>query len=93
MKRVIVDYKKLTSNILNLLAEEYPSGIDSTDVITFKNSKNETVEAVEVRTDDTIYLVKVGVKLDKALQEFIDDDEDTDTDFDVSGESLEFEED
>lgn len=80
MKRVIVDYKKLTSNILNLLAEEYPSGIDSTDVITFKNSKNETVEAVEVRTDDTIYLVKVGVKLDKALQDFIDEEEDYEMD-------------
>ncbi len=91
MKRVIVDYKKLTSNILNLLAEEYPSGIDSTDVITFKNSKIETVEAVEVRTDDTIYLVKVGVKLDKALQDFIDEEEDYE--IDVSDESLGFEED
>jgi hypothetical protein len=89
MKRVIVDYKKLTPNILNLLVEDYPLGIDSTDVMTFKNSKNETVEAVEVRTEDTIYLVKVGVKLNIALQEFIDDD------FEVDGNesTIEFDED
>lgn len=89
MKRVIVDYKKLTPNILNLLVEDYPLGIDSTDVMTFKNSKNETVEAVEVRTEDTIYLVKVGVKLNIVLQEFIDDD------FEVDGNesTIEFDED
>ena len=57
--------------------------------LTFKNSKNETVEAVEVRTEDTIYLVKVGVKLNIALQEFIDDD------FEVDGNesTIEFDED
>ncbi len=84
MKRVIVDYKKITTEILNLVIEEYPLGIDSTDIFTFKNSNNETVEAVEVRTEDTIYLVKVGIKLDKALQEFMDDDYEVDvnTDYD-----------
>lgn len=97
MKRVIVDYKKLTPDILNLLVEDYPMGIDSSDVITFKNSKNETVEAVEVRTDDTIYLVKVGVKLNEALQEFIDDDDDDNNDeaneIEIDASTLEFDED
>jgi hypothetical protein len=82
MKRVIVDYKKLTTEILNLLIEEHPLGIDSTDVFIFKNSKNETIEVVEVRTEDTIYLVKVGKKLDKALQEFMDDDYEVDVNMD-----------
>ena len=81
MKRVIVDYKKLTTDILNLLVEEYPLGIDPIDIITFKNSKNETIEAVEVRFEDTIYLVKVGVKLDKALKELIDEDFEVESDF------------
>lgn len=80
MKRVIVDYKKLTSDILSLLVDEYPLGVDVSDVITFKNSKNEIIEAVEVRTEDTMYLVKVGVKLDQALQDFIDDDYEIDVD-------------
>ena len=58
MKRIIVDFKKLTPEILSLLVEKYPDGYDDDHVITFKNAKNETVEAVEVRTDDAIYLVK-----------------------------------
>ena len=50
MKRVIVDYRKLTPrNTLALLVEKYPDGYDDDHVITFKNAKNETVEAVEVR--------------------------------------------
>lgn len=94
MKRVIVDYKKLTSDILNLLAEEYPSGINEEDVITFKNSKNETVEAVEIRTEEAIYLVKVGVKLEQALQNFIDDDEDgTDYTMDSEASGISFDDD
>lgn len=76
----LIIYKKLTTEILNLLIEEYPLGIDSTDIFTFKNSNNETIEAVEVRTEDTIYLVKVGIKLDKAMQSFIDDDYEFDMD-------------
>ena len=82
MKRVIIDYKKITTEILNLVIEEYPLGIDSTDILTFKNSNNQTIEAVEVRTEDTIYLVKVGIKLDKALQEFMDDDYEVDVNMD-----------
>ena len=57
MKRAIVDYKKLTKDILALLVEKYPEGYQDRDVIRFKNAKNETVEALEVRTEDTIYLV------------------------------------
>lgn len=82
MKRVIVDYKKINTVILNLLAEAYPLGIDPVDIITFKNNKNETIEAIEICFEDTIYLVKVGVKLDKALQLFIDDDFSVEPDFD-----------
>lgn len=39
MKRVIVDYSKLTINILNILIEKYPDGYDHTNIIKFKNSK------------------------------------------------------
>lgn len=63
MKRVIVDYAKLTNEILNLLVDKFPDGYDDSNIISFKNAKNELVEAVEVRTEDTIYLVKVSTKL------------------------------
>ena len=78
MRRVIVDYKKLNNENLDLLVEKFPYGYDSEDIITFKNVQNETVEAVEVRTEDTIYLVKVSKRLSDTMEHFQDDDNDYD---------------
>lgn len=75
MKRVIVDYAKLTNEILNLLVDRFPDGYDDSHIIRFRNAKNELVEAVEVRTEDTIYLVKVSTKLATRLENFDEDDE------------------
>lgn len=75
MKRIIVDYSKLTNEILNLLVDKFPDGYDDSDIIRFKNHKDETIEAVEVRTEDTIYLVKISTKLSDRMVNF-DDDED-----------------
>jgi hypothetical protein len=75
MKRVIVDYAKLTNEILNLLVEKFPDGYDDSDIIRFKNEKNELIEAVEVRTEDTIYLVKVSTKLSDRIENYDEDDE------------------
>lgn len=75
MRRVIVDYAKLTNEILNLLVEKFPDGYDDSNIIRFKNHKDETIEAVEVRTEDTIYLVKISTKLSDRLINFEDDDD------------------
>lgn len=74
MKRVIVDYAKLTNEILTLLVERFPDGYDDSNIIRFKNAKNETIEAVEVKTEDTIYLVKVSTKLADRIENFDDDE-------------------
>nr|WP_315187791.1 DNA primase [uncultured Flavobacterium sp.] len=74
MKRVIVDYAKLTNEILNLLVEKFPDGYDDSDIIRFRNAKNELIEAVEVRTEDTIYLVKVSTKLADRIENYDDDE-------------------
>ena len=76
MKRIIVDYKKLTPEILSLLVDKYPDGYDDDQIISFKNAKNETVDAVEVRTDDTVYLVKVSTRLENTMANFDEDDYD-----------------
>lgn len=75
MKRVIVDYAKLTNEILNLLVDRFPDGYDDSHIIRFRNAKNELIEAVEVKTEDTIYLVKVSTKLATRLENFDEDDE------------------
>jgi len=85
MKRVIVDYAKLTNEILNLLVEKFPDGYDDSDIIRFRNAKNELIEAVEVRTDDTIYLVKVSTKLADRIGNYDEDDEIDDVVEPISG--------
>jgi DNA-directed RNA polymerase subunit delta len=75
MKRVIVDYAKLTNEILNLLVEKFPDGYDDSNIVRFRNAKNELIEAVEVRTDDTIYLVKVSMKLADRIENYDEDEE------------------
>ena len=88
MNRVIVDFKKLTEKILNLLVEKYPDGYNDSDIITFKNAQGETIEAVEVNTEDTKYLVKVSVKLEQRMEDFADDDTDDDDDTDIVEEKV-----
>lgn len=80
-KRIIVDFKKLTPEILALLVEKYPYGYDDDHIVRFKNLKNESVEAVRVETEDTVYLVKVSTKLEKTMENYDEDDyEDYDDD-------------
>lgn len=75
MKRIIVDYSKLTNEILTLLVERFPDGYDDSNIIRFRNAKDEMIEAVEVRTEDTIYLVKVSTKLANRIENFDDEDD------------------
>ncbi|WP_299248164.1 hypothetical protein [uncultured Lacinutrix sp.] len=75
MRRVIVDYKKLTPEVLTLLTQKYPDGYGDDDILVFDNHKNETIEAVEVRTDEIIYLVKISSKLHYTMANFDDTDD------------------
>ena len=73
MLRKLVDYKKLDHNLAALLIETYPDGYGDDDIITFKNANDEFVQAVELQTDDTLYLVKIS----KSLANFISTFDDT----------------
>ncbi|MCK0156154.1 hypothetical protein MWU65_03125 [Cellulophaga sp. F20128] len=94
LKRVIVDFKKLTPEVLRLLVERYPDGYDDLNIISFYNAKGERIEAVEVLTDDTKYLVKISAKLEVTManydeddyEDFDDDDPDAIPDVDVEAE-------
>lgn len=68
MKRIIVDYKKLTTEILNLLVEKFPEGYGIRDIIKFTNHKGQYIEAVEVATEDTMYLVKISDELVDSME-------------------------
>ena len=94
LKRVIVDFKKLTPEVLRLLVERYPDGYDDRDIISFKNANGDKIEAVEVLTEDSKYLVKISAKLEVTManydeddyEEFDDDDPEAIPDFDIEDE-------
>jgi hypothetical protein len=67
MKRVLIDYKKLDHQVTNLLIETYPDGYGDEDIISFRNLNGEFIEAVELQTEDTLYLIKIS----KSLSHFI----------------------
>ena len=73
LKRIIVDFKKLTPEVLKLLVEKYPDGYGDRDIISFRNAKSERIEAVEVVAEDTKYLVKISAKLEVTMANYDED--------------------
>jgi len=67
MKRILIDYKKLNHEITSLLIKAYPDGYGDEDIISFRNVNGEFIEAVELQTADTLYLIKIS----KSLSHFI----------------------
>lgn len=82
-KRVIVDYKNITADLLQRFTDVFPQGYDDDDIIRFTNAKGESVRAVPLETDDTRYLVKVSVELDRRVEAFLDDDDEDDDSDDI----------
>ncbi|MEN8139083.1 MAG: hypothetical protein ABFR62_11695 [Bacteroidota bacterium] len=60
MKRIIVDFKKMSGKIKKLFHSQYPDGYDSSDVIEFRNHRNELIKALEVHDSETTFLIKLS---------------------------------
>ena len=75
-RRIIVDYKNITSEQLSLITDRYPEGFAPEDMISFKNAKGETVRAVPLETEDTKYLFKVSIEMERRMEAFMDEDDD-----------------
>ena len=75
--------------MLNLLVEKFPDGYDDDDIVTYRNANNEVVECVEVRTEDTAYLVKVSKRLVMAMEDFDDSDNGNEDDASLDTEAIE----
>jgi len=72
MKRILIDYKKLSHEAAVLLLETYPDGYGDDDIIRFKNAAGEFVQAVQLQTEDTLYLVKISKSLSTFISNFDD---------------------
>jgi hypothetical protein len=83
LKRVIKDYNTLTKEHIDLINEHYPNGFENENLVSFVTPKGQFIKALEVRTDDTIYLFKI----DKNMK--VDDEENQDNE--DNGEFLQIE--
>ncbi|MFM7725282.1 MAG: DNA primase, partial [Flavobacteriales bacterium] len=63
------DYNTLTQEHIDLINEHYPNGFENENLVSFVTPKGQFIKALEVRTDDTIYLFKI----DKNMK--VDDEE------------------
>ncbi len=72
MLRKLIDYKKLNHELAALLIETYPDGYGDEDIIVFRNAHGEYIEAVEIKTDEVLYLVKISKSLSDFISNFDD---------------------
>jgi hypothetical protein len=70
MTRRLIDYRKLDHQLAELLIETYPYGYGDEDIISFKNIQGDYVEAVQIKTADTLYLVKISKSLSNFIANF-----------------------
>ncbi|PCI01454.1 MAG: hypothetical protein COB81_07165, partial [Flavobacteriaceae bacterium] len=69
-----VKNKKLTPTILQLLIDKFPDGYGIRDVVRFSNAKGKYIEALEVQTEDIMYLVIVDKALERSIIQFLEED-------------------
>ncbi len=72
-RRIIIDYKNSTPELLALLTDKYPEGFDPGVMVTYTNAKGELVRAVPLETEDTKYLFKISVELQNQVDRYLDD--------------------
>lgn len=86
MKRLLIDYSRMDHQLASILIDSYPDGYGDEDIITIKKPNGELIEAVELRTQDTIYLVKISKSLVNFMANFeeaMDRELDRDNDYEA----------
>ena len=63
----------MNQQILDLLIEKFPSRYNYKDIIAIQTPQGVSVKAVEVRTEDTVYLVKISAQLEKTMEDNSED--------------------
>lgn len=64
--KVVIEYSKLSPELLDLFDETFPAGVTG-KTVRYPNSKGEIVTAVRLETDDTSYLVKLSQRAKEVL--------------------------
>lgn len=86
MKRIITSFEKLDDKQIELFKIQYPDGYSSQDIISFKNLKGIEIKAIQISSNNAIYLVKLNEKL---INRIYNDNEDSDEELEIdSNESI-----
>jgi hypothetical protein len=73
MKRVIKDYNSITDEHAALIEAAYPNGFENEHLVSFTTPKCAFIKALEIRTEDTIYLFKIDKNMKVDEEEGNDD--------------------
>ncbi|MBI9056877.1 hypothetical protein L3049_11225 [Labilibaculum sp. DW002] len=73
MKRVIKDYKSIGINLIQLLIKNFPDGIYEDDLISISKPNGDKINVIELKTEDTIYLIKMNQELQTTIDSFTGD--------------------
>lgn len=71
-KKVIVSYNNLPPDVIEAIRIQYPDGY-ANYIKKFPKPNNDFFHAITVETEDTIYLVKVNVKIDNINPEKLEE--------------------
>ncbi|MBR6054534.1 MAG: hypothetical protein IKP46_04265 [Bacteroidales bacterium] len=89
-KRHVVSYENMNPVLAAAFAEKYPKGFSDylTDLVKYPKPDGTSFYAVTVETDDSIYLVKIQVNVDKAedIDRWLEGEEDAENEA-VAGDS------
>ncbi len=77
-KRVVISYKNLSDELLDLVKKKYPYGYTDS-MIRIDKGPGDFFYAIMLETEDVSYLIKVDVKIDSKVEEeeekdYYDDD-------------------
>lgn len=64
--KVVIEYAKLSPELLDLFDETYPTGVTG-KTVRYPNAKGEIVTAVRLETESTSYLVKLSTRAKEIL--------------------------
>jgi hypothetical protein len=73
MKRVIKDYKSIGIDLFQLLIKSFPDGIYEEDLIRITKPNGKKINVLELRTEDTVYLIKMDREMQSKMDIFTGD--------------------
>lgn len=83
IKRVIKNYLNIEQRHIQLIAAAFPEGFGDDDLQLLTLPNGQYLRALEVRTEDTIYLFRIDTEMMEVLEEATDDDFTMDVDSDL----------